>query len=255
MERRWHTAGPALAGAAGWVLLAIGPTTPPFVVSMLTLAAAGSFGAMPTFWTIPATFLKGAGGGWRHRFISTLGAVGGFVSPTVIGWIVARTGAIALGQIYLAGLLALSAMVTSGPGAAAAAAPGARRTPRLFPERSFMPHLVVEYTANLGTEAKIPVLLRGGIEALTAEGYPLAGMRARGLRIDEYVLADGARDYVMVHGILKVAPGHSPEKKQRSLRGDLRADEGALRGSVRRPVLHALGRDRGNRRRGRTGRR
>ena len=79
-----------------------------------------------------------------------------------------------------------------------------------------MPHFVVEYTANLGAEANIPALLRRGIEVLTAEGYPLAGMRGRGLRIDEFVLADGARDYVMVHGILKVAPGHSPEKKQRT---------------------------------------
>jgi 5-carboxymethyl-2-hydroxymuconate isomerase len=79
-----------------------------------------------------------------------------------------------------------------------------------------MPHFVVEYTANLGAAAEIPVLLRRGIEVLTAEGYPLAGMRARGHRIDEYVLADGARDYVMVHGILKVAPGHPVEKKQRT---------------------------------------
>jgi nitrate/nitrite transporter NarK len=111
LERRWHTAGPALAGATGWVLLAIGPGDGPFVVTMLTLAAAGSFGAMPTFWTIPATFLKGRAAAGGIAFISTLGAVGGFVSPTVIGWIVARTGAIALGQIYLAGLLGLSALV------------------------------------------------------------------------------------------------------------------------------------------------
>ena len=79
-----------------------------------------------------------------------------------------------------------------------------------------MPHFVVEYTANLGESANIPALLQRGIEVLTAEGYPLAGMRARGSRIDEYVLADGAHDYVMVHGVLKVAPGHAVEKKQRA---------------------------------------
>lgn len=79
-----------------------------------------------------------------------------------------------------------------------------------------MPHFVVEYTANLASEARIPQLLRKGIEVMTAEGYPLAGMRARAVRIDEYVLADGARDYVMVHAVLKVAPGHPVEKKQRT---------------------------------------
>ena len=79
-----------------------------------------------------------------------------------------------------------------------------------------MPHFVVEYTKNLKPEARIPELLKKGIAALTEEGYPLFGMRARGVEIDEYVLADGKRDYVMVHAILKVAPGHPVEKKRRT---------------------------------------
>jgi 5-carboxymethyl-2-hydroxymuconate isomerase len=49
---------------------------------------------------------------------------------------------------------------------------------------------------------------------LTAEGYPLYGMRARGVEIEEYLLADGKRDCVMVHGIIKVAPGHTAEHEQ-----------------------------------------
>jgi D-galactonate transporter len=111
LERRWHTAIPALVGAAGWVLLALGPRTPVFVIPMLALAAAGSFGAMPTFWTMPAAFLTGSAAAGGIAVISTLGAVGGFVSPTVIGWIVTRTGTIALGQVYLSVLLTLSALV------------------------------------------------------------------------------------------------------------------------------------------------
>jgi 5-carboxymethyl-2-hydroxymuconate isomerase len=79
-----------------------------------------------------------------------------------------------------------------------------------------MPHFIVEYTANLKSEARIPDLLRKAVEVLAAEGYPRLGMRARGLEIDEYLLADGKRDYVMVHGILKVAPGHTPEHKKRT---------------------------------------
>ena len=111
LERRWHTALPALAGAAGWLLLAVGPREPAFVIAMLALAAAGSFGAMPTFWTMPAAFLTGSAAAGGIAVISTLGAVGGFVSPTVIGWIVSRTGTIALGQVYLSALLTLSALV------------------------------------------------------------------------------------------------------------------------------------------------
>jgi sugar phosphate permease len=112
LERRWHTAVPALVGAVGWILLALGPRNPTFVIAMLALAAAGSFGAMPTFWTMPAAYLTGSAAAGGIAVISTLGAIGGFVSPTVIGWIVSRTGTIALGQAYLSVLLASSALVT-----------------------------------------------------------------------------------------------------------------------------------------------
>lgn len=79
-----------------------------------------------------------------------------------------------------------------------------------------MPHLIVEYTSNLKKDAEISALLKKGIEALVGEGYPLYGMRARGVEIGEYLLADGKRDCVMVHGIIKVAPGHTPEHKQQT---------------------------------------
>jgi MFS family permease len=110
-ERRWHTAAPALVGAAGWILLAVGPAQPVYAVAMLTVAAAGSFAAMPSFWTIPPDFLSGTAAAGGIALISTLGALGGFVSPTVIGWIVGRFGGLAYGQIYLAVLLAGSAAV------------------------------------------------------------------------------------------------------------------------------------------------
>ena len=79
-----------------------------------------------------------------------------------------------------------------------------------------MPHFIVEYTANIKTEARIPELLKKGTTVLAGEGYPLLGMRARSLEFDEYVLADGERDYAMVHVTLKVAPGHPAAKKQRT---------------------------------------
>ena len=79
-----------------------------------------------------------------------------------------------------------------------------------------MPHFIVEYTSNLKKDAEISGLLKKGIEALTAEGYPLYGMRARGVEIEEYLLADGKRDCVMVHAIIKIAPGHTAAHKQRT---------------------------------------
>ncbi len=79
-----------------------------------------------------------------------------------------------------------------------------------------MPHFIVEYTSNIKTEGRIPELLKKGTNVLAEEGYPLLGMRARGLQFDEYVLADSEKDYAMVHVTLKVAPGHPLARKQRT---------------------------------------
>jgi len=79
-----------------------------------------------------------------------------------------------------------------------------------------MPHFIVEYTANIENEARIPELLQKGVDVLVGEGYPKLGMRARGLRFEEYVLADGRKDCGMVHVTLKVAPGHPATRKQQT---------------------------------------
>jgi 5-carboxymethyl-2-hydroxymuconate isomerase len=79
-----------------------------------------------------------------------------------------------------------------------------------------MPHFIVEYTSNIKSEARIHELLKKGRDLLVAEGYPLLGMRARGFEISDYVLADGEKDYAMVHVVLKVAPGHPDARKQRT---------------------------------------
>jgi D-galactonate transporter len=111
MERRWHTAGPALVAATGWILLAIGPSHPVYSVAMLTVVAIGCFGAMPAFWTIPSACLSGNAAAAGIALISSLGAFGGFVSPLIIGWIISRTGSMIYSQIYLAALMAVSAWI------------------------------------------------------------------------------------------------------------------------------------------------
>jgi 5-carboxymethyl-2-hydroxymuconate isomerase len=78
-----------------------------------------------------------------------------------------------------------------------------------------MPHFVVEYTDNIKETARIPELLKKAIQIQAADGYPMAGMRGRAICFTEYELADGKRDYAMVHATIKVAPGHTVEEKHR----------------------------------------
>jgi hypothetical protein len=64
-ERRSHVALAAFVAAAGWALAALSPS-PWLGLAGLCLAQTGMMGMMPTFWTLPTSFLSGAAaaGGW-----------------------------------------------------------------------------------------------------------------------------------------------------------------------------------------------
>ena len=76
-----------------------------------------------------------------------------------------------------------------------------------------MPHFVVEYTDNLGAEARIGDLLtRINRVLLDQDGvFPAGGIRSRAVRLTEYAVADQAEDYGFVHAVLKIGSGRSAE--------------------------------------------
>jgi 5-carboxymethyl-2-hydroxymuconate isomerase len=85
-----------------------------------------------------------------------------------------------------------------------------------------MPHIIVEYTANLNPEARIPDLLariNGVMLAQKDEAgnaiYPIGGLRSRAIELSEYRIADGEDDYAFVHVTVKIGAGRSEavEKK------------------------------------------
>jgi 5-carboxymethyl-2-hydroxymuconate isomerase len=80
-----------------------------------------------------------------------------------------------------------------------------------------MPHFVVEYTDNLGEEARIPELLTKANRVLMDQGgvFPPGGIRSRAIRITEYAIADQAADYAFVHGRLTIGAGRSEEVRRR----------------------------------------
>lgn len=83
-----------------------------------------------------------------------------------------------------------------------------------------MPHLTLEYSANLEGEGRFGALCRELAATLVAqrEGdravYPIGGVRVRALRCDDYCIADGAADAGFVHGTLKIAAGRSDTAKR-----------------------------------------
>ncbi|CAJ0738609.1 5-carboxymethyl-2-hydroxymuconate Delta-isomerase [Ralstonia edaphis] len=79
-----------------------------------------------------------------------------------------------------------------------------------------MPHVIVEYTDNLGDDARIPELLRAMNETLMAQNgvFPTGGIRSRAIKLTDYRVADGKEDDAFVHVTLKIAAGRTPETKK-----------------------------------------
>lgn len=78
-----------------------------------------------------------------------------------------------------------------------------------------MPHLTIEYSANLrdtGRFAQLCEALGKTLAAQTLDGkpvYPLGGIRVRAYAADTWYIADGAAGNAFVHLALKVAAGRS----------------------------------------------
>jgi ACS family tartrate transporter-like MFS transporter len=75
----------------------------------LSLAAVGRYLFTPPFWSLPTAFLRGDGTAVGIAFINAVGNLGGFLGPSIMGWMKGATGD------YLVGLrLLAAAALTSG---------------------------------------------------------------------------------------------------------------------------------------------
>jgi ACS family tartrate transporter-like MFS transporter len=91
LERRYHVAIPAIM--AGTALLLLGTTRSPFnSVALLCFLAAGLYSSFGPFWALPSEFLTGYSAAAGIALINSVGNLGGFAGPYMIGRIATRTG-------------------------------------------------------------------------------------------------------------------------------------------------------------------
>ena len=81
-----------------------------------------------------------------------------------------------------------------------------------------MPHLIIEYTANLKAEGDIPGLLRKANRVLIDQGgvFPIGAIRSRAIELTQWCMADGQDDYAFVHIALKIGAGREDAVKRKA---------------------------------------
>ena len=83
-ERRWHIAVAGLTAALGFIL-SFQSANPTFIVIAFCLVAAGIYSAAPIFWSIPSTILAGSAATSGIAVANSIGNLGGYVGPYLIG--------------------------------------------------------------------------------------------------------------------------------------------------------------------------
>jgi ACS family tartrate transporter-like MFS transporter len=79
----------------------------------MSIAAMGFYASKGPFWAIPSTILTGTAAASGIAWINSVGNLGGFFGPTLVGWAKTYTGSFAAGLYVLAAFALLSAVVSA----------------------------------------------------------------------------------------------------------------------------------------------
>jgi len=110
-ERSWFVASALLLGALA--LVVCGYATSSALISIVALCGAvvGIMCYQSTFWPIPSSFLTGSAAAGGLALIVSIGNLGGFVGPYLIGEIRETTGSFSWALIAVAAFLTLAAIL------------------------------------------------------------------------------------------------------------------------------------------------
>lgn len=111
-ERRWHVGGALAVGTiALYATTFLGTAIVPVMI-VLCIASFFIFGGGTLFWSIPPTYLGREAAAAGIAVISSMGILGGFLSPTIIGWMKSTTGSIQTGLLAITLLTILGGLTT-----------------------------------------------------------------------------------------------------------------------------------------------
>jgi len=116
-ERRWHAALPVFLCALALSLAVVNSARPAVSIGLFVLVGASFYGFQPCFWAVPTLFLSESAAAASIGLINSVGNLGGFVGPLVMGYLVGRTHNFSAGLWYLVGSLIMSGILMLAVGA------------------------------------------------------------------------------------------------------------------------------------------
>jgi ACS family tartrate transporter-like MFS transporter len=112
-KRAQYIAVCAIIGAAGFLATAAVTSPVPSMLA-LSLTALGVWGTLGPFWAMPPAFLRGTAAAGGIAVINSVGNIGGFAGPYVVGYVRDVTGSFAAGLWVMAACLAAGAIISAG---------------------------------------------------------------------------------------------------------------------------------------------
>ncbi len=109
-DRRWHLVASGVLAMCGYTLAGLA-STPTVSFVGLCLATLGIWSMFGVFWAIAADLLAGPAAAAGLAFINSVGTLGGFVAPVLMGYIRDVTGAFKGSLLALAAFAALTALI------------------------------------------------------------------------------------------------------------------------------------------------
>lgn len=99
-ERRFHIAAPAILSGASLAAASLFQSSPLSLLA-ISVAAASIFAANAVLWTLPSNFLTGSSAAIGIAMINSIGNLGGFTGPYIVGWVKASSGSFSSALLLL----------------------------------------------------------------------------------------------------------------------------------------------------------
>ena len=109
-ERRWHVTIPCVVASAGLAASAY-LSNPWLSFAAITVAAMGIIGLLSIFWTLPSAMLSGSAAACGIALINSVGNLGGFGGPYLIGYIKEATNSFPTALYALAAFPLIAAAI------------------------------------------------------------------------------------------------------------------------------------------------